>query len=146
MASACPLAKVDEDLICVYNVGLFEFEDGSGFLEHVAVCQFVNSLFKSLGSIEFGLVSEGDLEKDEDPELLNSFSFILRGGLKGAVPAVTLNFYFRASRQSTASDACRLQLCLCFPSSTACVCLKFFAGVLLIGCLVHIPALFHKNH
>jgi len=40
-------------------------KDGSGYLEHVTVCQFVNSLFRNLGSIELGFVSEEDLEKGE---------------------------------------------------------------------------------
>jgi len=55
--------------MCVYNVGMFEFKDDSGYLERVTVCQFVNSLFRSLGSVELGLVSEEDLEKGEEIQL-----------------------------------------------------------------------------
>jgi len=51
--------------MCVYNVGVFEFKDGSGYLELVTFCQFVNSLIRDLGSVELG-VSEEDLEKDEE--------------------------------------------------------------------------------
>jgi len=57
--------KVSEDVMCVYNVGVFEFKDGSGYLELVTFCQFVNSLIRDLGSVELG-VSEEDLEKDEE--------------------------------------------------------------------------------
>ena len=60
--------KVGDDLICVYNVGMFEFKDGSGYLEHVTVCQLVNSLFRSLGSVELGFLSEEDLQKCEEIE------------------------------------------------------------------------------
>jgi hypothetical protein len=41
-------------------------KDGSGYLELVTVCQFVNSLFRSLGSVELGFVPEMDLEKGEE--------------------------------------------------------------------------------
>ncbi len=58
--------KVDVDLMCVYNVGMFEFKEGFGYVERVTVCQFVSSLFRSLGSVELGFVSEEDLEKGEE--------------------------------------------------------------------------------
>jgi hypothetical protein len=58
--------KVDYDLMCVYNVGMFDFRDGSGYLELVTVCQLVDSLFRSLGSVELGFVSEEDLDKGEE--------------------------------------------------------------------------------
>ena len=58
--------KVGDDLMCVYNVGLFEFKDGSGYVESLTVCQFVNSFFRSLGSVELGFVSEEDLDKGEE--------------------------------------------------------------------------------
>ena len=58
--------KVGDDLMCVYNVGLFEFKDGSGYVESLTVYQFVNSFFRSLGSVELGFVSEEDLEKGEE--------------------------------------------------------------------------------
>jgi len=60
--------KVDVDLMCVYNVGMFEFKEGVGYLERVTVCQFAGSLFRSLGSIPLGFVSEEDLEKGEEIE------------------------------------------------------------------------------
>ena len=59
----------DFDLMCVYNVGIFEFRDGSGYLEHVTVCQFVNSLFRGLGSVELGFVTEDDLEEGEEIQI-----------------------------------------------------------------------------
>jgi hypothetical protein len=58
--------KVGYDLMGVYNVGMFEFKDGFGYLELVTVCQFVKSLFRRLGSVELGFVSEEDLEKSEE--------------------------------------------------------------------------------
>ena len=61
--------KVGDDLMCVYNVGLFEFKEGSGFLENVTLCQLVSSLFRSLGSVELGFVSEEDLEKGEEIQI-----------------------------------------------------------------------------
>ena len=61
-----PCLKVGDDLMCVYDVGMFEFKDGSGYIEHVTICQLVNSLFRSLGSVELGFVSEEDLEKCEE--------------------------------------------------------------------------------
>jgi hypothetical protein len=61
--------KVDDDLMCVYNVGMFGFKEDFGYLECVTICQFVNSLFRSLGSVELGFVFEEDLEKDEEIQL-----------------------------------------------------------------------------
>jgi len=61
--------KVGYDLMCVYNVGIFEFKDGSGYLEHVTVCQFINGLFRSLGSVPIGFLSEEDLEEGEEIQL-----------------------------------------------------------------------------
>ena len=58
--------KIGDDLMGVYNVGVFNFKDGFGYLELVTVCQFVNSLFRSLGSVPLGFVSEEDLEKGEE--------------------------------------------------------------------------------
>jgi hypothetical protein len=58
--------KVGDDLMCVYNVGMFRFKDGLGYLVLVTVCQFVNSLFRSLGSVRLGFVSEEDFEADEE--------------------------------------------------------------------------------
>jgi hypothetical protein len=58
--------KVDDDLMCVYDVGIFEFKDNSGYLERVTVCQLANSLFRSLGSVELGFIPEEDFEKNEE--------------------------------------------------------------------------------
>lgn len=60
--------KIGDDLMCVYNVGMFGFREGFGYLEYITFCHFVNSLFRSLGSIELGLVSEEDLENGEEIE------------------------------------------------------------------------------
>ena len=52
--------------MCVYDVGMFEFKNGSSYIEHITICQLVNSLFRSLGSVELGFVPEEDLEKGEE--------------------------------------------------------------------------------
>jgi hypothetical protein len=61
--------KVGDDLMCVYSVAMFDFKEGFGYLEFVTVCHFVNSLFRDLGSVELGFVSEEDLEKGEEIQL-----------------------------------------------------------------------------
>jgi hypothetical protein len=61
--------KVGEDLMCIYNVGIFENQGCSVFPERVAICQFINSLFRSLGSVELGFVAEEDLRKGEEIDL-----------------------------------------------------------------------------
>jgi hypothetical protein len=58
--------KVGDDLMCVYTVGMFSFREGSGYLGCLTVCQFVDSLFRSLGSMELGFVAEEELEKGEE--------------------------------------------------------------------------------
>jgi hypothetical protein len=47
---------------------MFEFNDGFGFPELATVCQFANSLFRDLGSVELGFVLEEELEKSEEIE------------------------------------------------------------------------------
>jgi hypothetical protein len=58
--------KVGDDMMCVYNVGFFNFKDDCGYLELATVCHFVSSLFRNLGSIELGFVSEYDLDEGEE--------------------------------------------------------------------------------
>jgi hypothetical protein len=48
---------------------MFEFKDGSGYLEHVTVCQFVSNLFRSLVSVRIGFISEENMAKDEEIQL-----------------------------------------------------------------------------
>lgn len=62
--------KIGDDLMCIYNMGMFSFKEGYGYLECLTVCQFVDSLFRSLGSVELGFASEEDLEKGEEIQLL----------------------------------------------------------------------------
>jgi hypothetical protein len=45
---------------------MFAFKAGYGYLMCVTVCQFVNSLFRSLGSIKLGFISEEELESGEE--------------------------------------------------------------------------------
>ena len=65
--------KVSDKIMCVYSVSLFKFRDGLGFPEVVTVCIFVNSLFRVLGHVELGFVSEEDLEKEEEAEIATVF-------------------------------------------------------------------------
>jgi hypothetical protein len=58
--------KVGEDLMCVYNVSMFEHKEGSGHLKSVHVCQFANSLFRSLSLIELGLVLDKEIGEGEE--------------------------------------------------------------------------------
>jgi hypothetical protein len=58
--------KIGDDLMCVYNVSLFEHKENAGHLETVHVCQFVNSLFRSIALIELGLVTDVELDDDEE--------------------------------------------------------------------------------
>jgi hypothetical protein len=58
--------KIGDDLICVYNVSLFEHKENAGHLETAHVCQFVNSLFRSLALIELGFVTDAELDDDEE--------------------------------------------------------------------------------
>jgi hypothetical protein len=60
--------KVFDDLMCVYYIGLFDFKNESCYRDGVVVCQFVNGLFRSLGSIPLGVVSEVDLAVGEEVE------------------------------------------------------------------------------
>lgn len=55
--------------MCVYYVGVFSHEEGSGYLEIIATCYFVNSLFRSLGSIPLGFIPEEDLSEGEEIEI-----------------------------------------------------------------------------
>jgi len=61
--------KIGDDLIGVYSVGMFSLKEGYGYREFATVCQFVNSLFRGLGSTELGFVCEEDLEKGEEIEV-----------------------------------------------------------------------------
>ena len=58
--------KVGDDLMCVYSVGLFQFKEGSGFSKQATICQFVGSLFRSLGFVGLGFVSEEELDECEE--------------------------------------------------------------------------------
>ena len=60
--------KVGEDLMCVYNIGLFSFKEEFGYLGSVTVCQFVSSSFWNLGSVPIDFVLEDDLENGEEIE------------------------------------------------------------------------------
>ncbi|XES77352.1 MAG: hypothetical protein ACBZ72_00370 [Candidatus Bathyarchaeia archaeon] len=60
------VVKVSDDLMCVYNVGLFQFRDGSGFAKRVTICHYVNNLFRSLGSVELGFTPENELEEGDE--------------------------------------------------------------------------------
>jgi hypothetical protein len=61
--------KIGVDLIGVYNLGMLSFKDGFGYLELVTVCQFVDNLFRDLGTTELGFVCEEDFEEGEEIEI-----------------------------------------------------------------------------
>ena len=61
--------KIGDYLMCVYNVGLFGFKDGYDSREHATICYFGNSLFRTLGSVELGFVSEEELDDGEELQL-----------------------------------------------------------------------------
>jgi hypothetical protein len=51
-------------ICCVFITWVcLNFKDGSGYLERATVCQLVNSLFRSLGSVDLGFIPEEELEK-----------------------------------------------------------------------------------
>jgi hypothetical protein len=58
--------KVGDDLICVYNMGIFKFKDTAGYLDRVTVCQLFNGLFRGLGFVELGFVSEEEFDEGEE--------------------------------------------------------------------------------
>jgi len=47
-----------------------DFGESAGYLECVTSCQFVSSFFRSLGSVDLVFVSEEDLEKGEEIEIV----------------------------------------------------------------------------
>ena len=53
--------KVSDELICVYNIGLFDFKKDRGHGEYVTTCMFVSGCFRSLGSVQIGFVPEDGL-------------------------------------------------------------------------------------
>ena len=61
--------KVGDDVMCVYSVAMFDFKEGCGYFEFVTVCHFINSLFRDLGSVKLGFVSEEEFEQGEEIEL-----------------------------------------------------------------------------
>lgn len=63
--------KICDDIMCAYSLGVFEFKQDFGFLECVTACQFVNGLFRSLGSVEVGIISEEELEEGEENPLMD---------------------------------------------------------------------------
>jgi hypothetical protein len=58
--------KVSEELICVYNVGLFDFNKDRGHGEYVTTCMLVNGLFRSLGSVQIAFIPEDSLWEGEE--------------------------------------------------------------------------------
>ena len=48
--------------------GSYDLKEGLGYLECVTICQFVDSLFRSLVSMPLGFVSERELENGEEIE------------------------------------------------------------------------------
>ncbi len=66
--------KVGDDVMFVYSVAMFDFKEGCGYFEFVNVCHFINSLFRDLGSVKLGFVSEEEFEQGEEIELGTLYS------------------------------------------------------------------------
>ncbi len=58
--------KVSDELVCVYNVGLFDFKKDRGHGEYVTICMFLNGFFRSIDSIQIAFIPEGDLWENEE--------------------------------------------------------------------------------
>lgn len=56
--------KTGFDLMCVYSISIFDHKEGLGYLGLATVCYFVDGLFRSLGSVDIGFVSEEDWEEE----------------------------------------------------------------------------------
>ena len=58
--------KVADELVCVYNIGLFDSKKDRGHGEYLTTCLFVNGYLRNLDSVRLGFVQEFDLwEVDE---------------------------------------------------------------------------------
>ena len=62
-------AKVSEELLFVYNVGLFEFKKDRGHGEYITTCLFAGGCFRSLGSVRIAFIPEGDLWENEEIDI-----------------------------------------------------------------------------
>ena len=61
--------KVSEELVCIYNIALFDFKKDKGHGEYLTTCIFNDGSFKSLDFMRLGFVQEFDLwEIDEFDE------------------------------------------------------------------------------
>jgi hypothetical protein len=58
---AFQVVKVSDDLVCIYNSGLFDFKKDRGHGEFVTICMFVSGSLRSMGSIQMGYVPEDSL-------------------------------------------------------------------------------------
>ena len=58
-------ADIDE-LVCVYNIGLFDFKKDRGHGEFVTTCMFVGGSLRSVGSVQIGFVPEDSLWENEE--------------------------------------------------------------------------------
>jgi hypothetical protein len=58
--------KISEELVCVYNVGLFESKRDKGHGEFVTICWFVNGSLRSVGSVQIAFIPEGNFYENEE--------------------------------------------------------------------------------
>ncbi len=59
--------KVSNELVCVYNVGLFDYHNrGRGHGEFVTLALFANEVFQILDSIHIAFIPDGDLWANEE--------------------------------------------------------------------------------
>jgi hypothetical protein len=58
--------KVSDELVCVYNIGLFDFGKDKGHDEFITTCIFVDGYIRSVDSIQIAFIPEGDLWENEE--------------------------------------------------------------------------------
>jgi len=62
--------KVSDELVWVFNVGLFDFHNrGKGHGEFATTCLFVSGYLKILDSVQLGFIPFDDLWENEEVEL-----------------------------------------------------------------------------
>ena len=62
--------KVSDELVCVLNVGVFDFHNkGKGHGEFATMCLFVSGYLRILDSVQLGFIPFDDLWENEEVEL-----------------------------------------------------------------------------
>jgi hypothetical protein len=61
--------KVSDELVCVYNVGLFDSKKAAGHGEFLTTCMFLGGHLRSLGSTQIGYVPDDSFWEAEEIDL-----------------------------------------------------------------------------